>query len=98
MRILPFCMAALLLIADGFRPIAAQTDRASLEGTVTDPAGATVSGAKVKVTAVATAQSQERTQTSMALIVFRESLSDSMRSKRRIMDSRPTSSSMWSYR
>jgi hypothetical protein len=38
----------------------AQTDRATLEGTVTDPTGGTISGADVKVTAVDTGISQER--------------------------------------
>ena len=45
-------------------PAAAQTDRATLEGTVTDTSGGVVGGANVKVTAVATAQSQERTTNS----------------------------------
>ena len=39
----------------------AQTDRANLEGTVTDSTGAIVSGANVKITAVATLQTQEKT-------------------------------------
>src|ERR1700756_1540851 len=38
----------------------AQTDRASLEGTVTDSSGGAISGASVKVTAVGTGISQER--------------------------------------
>jgi Carboxypeptidase regulatory-like domain len=38
----------------------AQTNRATLEGTVTDKSGGTVSGASVKITEVSTAISQER--------------------------------------
>ena len=38
----------------------AQTDRAVLEGTVTDSSGGVVGGANVKVTAMATSQSQEK--------------------------------------
>src|SRR5580704_7457389 len=38
----------------------AQTDRATLEGTVTDPSGGTISGATVQVTAADTGISQER--------------------------------------
>jgi carboxypeptidase family protein len=42
-------------------PSVAQTDRATLEGTVTDPSGGTISGAAVKITAVETGQTQQRT-------------------------------------
>ena len=38
----------------------AQTDRATLEGTVTDPSGGSISGATVQVTAIDTGISQER--------------------------------------
>jgi hypothetical protein len=41
-------------------PAAAQTDRATLEGTVIDTSGGVVGGANVKVTAVATSQHQAR--------------------------------------
>lgn len=51
--------AALALLANG-APSFAQTDRATLEGTVTDPSGGTISGASVMVTAVDTGISQER--------------------------------------
>ncbi len=61
MRIRRPCVIVFLLIAGAFRPAAAQTDRASLEGTVTDPAGATIAGAKVTTTAVATAEVLTRT-------------------------------------
>jgi hypothetical protein len=60
MRVRPFGMAVFLVMACLPRPVAAQTDRATLEGTVTDPTGATVSDARVKIAAVATAQGQER--------------------------------------
>src|SRR6266849_319814 len=39
----------------------AQTDRASLEGTVTDPTGAVISGASVRILATQTSLSQQRT-------------------------------------
>ena len=39
----------------------AQTDRASLEGTVKDTSGASISGAKIQITALATGIVQERT-------------------------------------
>lgn len=58
-------LAILVFVLFGFiNPAAAQTDRATLEGTVTDTSGGVVGGANVKVTAVATAQSQERTTNS----------------------------------
>src|ERR1700693_4039299 len=38
----------------------AQTDRATIEGTVTDPSGGVVSGAKIDITAVATGLTDER--------------------------------------
>jgi hypothetical protein len=41
-------------------PLLAQTDRASLEGTVTDPSGGSISGANVVAEAVATGITQER--------------------------------------
>ena len=40
--------------------LVAQTDRASLEGTITDPSGGSISGANVQVLALATGISQER--------------------------------------
>src|SRR5579864_3923110 len=54
-------LIALSLAIGGFRPASGQTDRASLEGTVKDQSGAVIAGASVKIMAVATAQSQERT-------------------------------------
>ena len=42
----------------------AQTDRANLEGTITDSSGAIISGAKVKITAVETLLTQEKTSNS----------------------------------
>ena len=57
------CALAILVLSlfGAISPAAAQTDRATLEGTVTDTSGGVVGGANVKVTAIATAQSQERT-------------------------------------
>ncbi len=49
------CSLALIPVAH------AQTDRATLEGTVTDPSGATISGARVKILAAETGITQERT-------------------------------------
>jgi hypothetical protein len=45
-------------------PSYAQTNRATLEGTVTDPSGATISGVRVKISAVDTGLTQERTTNS----------------------------------
>jgi len=45
-------------------PSVAQTDRATLEGTVTDPSASTISGARVKIAAVETGLTQERTTNS----------------------------------
>src|ERR1700719_3356447 len=52
-------LVALALLANE-TPSFAQTDRATLEGTVADPSGGTISGANVMVTAVDTGISQER--------------------------------------
>src|ERR1700675_353781 len=52
-------LAALASLGSG-APSFAQTDRATLEGTVTDPSGGTISGANVQVTAIDTGISQER--------------------------------------
>ncbi len=51
-------ITALLLAA--LQPTNAQTDRASLEGTVTDPSGGVISSAKVQITNTGTGISQER--------------------------------------
>ena len=51
--------AAIALLSSGTASFA-QTDRATLEGTVTDPSGGSISGANVTVTAVDTGISQER--------------------------------------
>src|SRR3984957_4991354 len=56
--IFAFFLGAALLLSGV--PLIAQTDRATLEGTVTDPSGGTISGANVMVTAVDTGISQER--------------------------------------
>jgi hypothetical protein len=62
-----FTFFALVLLAV---PSMAQTDRATLEGTITDASGATVSGAKVHVAAVDTAIVQERTTNSSGYYRF----------------------------
>lgn len=51
-------------------PSLAQTDRATLEGTVTDPSGGIISGAKVKITAVDTGIEQERSTNSVGAYRF----------------------------
>jgi carboxypeptidase family protein len=60
-RLTIVCALAILILFVSISPAAAQTDRATLEGTVTDSSGGLVAGANVKVTAIATTQSQERT-------------------------------------
>jgi hypothetical protein len=50
----------LFLLAVAY-PCFAQTNRATLEGTVMDPSGAIISGARVKILAVETGLTQERT-------------------------------------
>lgn len=55
-RILSTLLAILFFALSTF----AQTDRATLEGTVTDASGASVGGAKVRITQTDTGQSQER--------------------------------------
>jgi len=54
MFVLPFIILLFAL------PTRSQTDRATLEGTVTDSSGAVISGASVKISEVATGISQER--------------------------------------
>lgn len=51
-------------------PVAAQTDRATLEGTVTDTSGAIVANAVVQITAVATGLSDERPTNARGLYRF----------------------------
>src|SRR4029077_12924584 len=60
------CALAILVfsLCGTISPAAAQTDRATLEGTVTDPSGGVVAAPTDKAPTVATAQSQERTTNS----------------------------------
>ena len=51
-------------------PMAAQTDRATLEGTITDPSGGTIGGANVNVTELATGVSQVRKTNSHGYYLF----------------------------
>lgn len=60
MRIRIICIVALLASFIAVRPAHAQTDRANLEGTVTDASGAIISGAGVTATEVDTGISQQR--------------------------------------
>src|SRR5580704_8633705 len=55
-RVLLSCSAFLVLAWPSY----AQTDRAMLEGTVTDPSGGAISGARVQVLAIATGISEEK--------------------------------------
>ena len=50
-----------------------QTDRATLEGTVTDKSGGTINGANVMVTEVKTGIVQERKTNSDGIVAFRVS-------------------------
>src|SRR5579871_2766206 len=59
-RLTSFAFFAALALSGSGVPVVAQTDRATLEGTVTDPSGGTISGATVTATAVDTGISQER--------------------------------------
>jgi hypothetical protein len=58
---LPLAILSLLFVTFG---VNSQTDRATLEGTVTDPSGSAVSGAAVRVLAVDTGQAEDRTTNS----------------------------------
>jgi len=60
------CFALFLFALPSF----AQTDRATLEGTIMDPSGASISGAKVKISAVETGLTQERTTNSSGYYRF----------------------------
>ena len=55
-KVLLFCFGLLAVAWPSF----AQTDRATLEGTVTDPSGGAISGARVQVLAIATGTSEEK--------------------------------------
>ncbi len=59
-RFTSFALFAALALLESRVPALAQTDRATLEGTITDPSGGTISGATVTVTATDTGISQER--------------------------------------
>ena len=61
MRIRSFCAIVLWLCVLGLRPAYAQTDRATIEGTISDTSGGTIAGVKVAITAIATGLSDERT-------------------------------------
>jgi Carboxypeptidase regulatory-like domain len=52
------------------KPAKAQTDRATLEGTVTDPSGRIIAGAQIQVTEVSTGISQERSTNSHGYYLF----------------------------
>jgi hypothetical protein len=60
MRYLTGMAVAMLLVFAAMVPAMAQTDRAALEGTVTDSSGAVMPGAVVKITQTATGESEQR--------------------------------------
>lgn len=60
MRIPTLAVLVAVLVFAGACSSSAQTDRATLEGTVTDSSGAVVPGATVKITRTATGESQQR--------------------------------------
>lgn len=60
MRLRIIGLITLLLFVGGFHQAIAQTDRATLEGTVTDPSGSTLAGANVHITAVDTGLTQDK--------------------------------------
>jgi hypothetical protein len=55
-----FCLFILFVLLVASRPLAAQTDRSVLEGTITDRSGGTVAGADVKATEVDTGITLDR--------------------------------------
>ena len=63
-------LAVMVLFFAVSRPANAQTDRANLEGTITDSTGAVVSGAKVQITNTATGISQERESSGHGYYLF----------------------------
>ncbi len=65
---LTLLVVSLLILS--MHPAAAQTDRATLEGTITDPSGGTIAGASVNVTEVATGISQIRKTNSHGYYFF----------------------------
>src|SRR5579864_6216438 len=70
MRYLAGIAAAIVLVLAAFTTVNAQTDRATLEGTVTDATGGTIAGASVKITDVDTGISQERVTNSHGYYLF----------------------------
>lgn len=59
-----------LFVFVGIQSTVAQTDRATLEGTVKDATGAVVPGATVRITQVATGESQERSSNPRGYYLF----------------------------
>src|ERR1700693_1071476 len=51
---------ALLMILGACHPTAAQTDRATIEGTVTDSSGATIANSRIQITRVETGLGEEK--------------------------------------
>src|SRR5579864_2138647 len=70
MRYLAGIAAAIVLVLAAFTTVNAQTDRATLEGTVTDATGGTIAGASVKITNIDTGISQERVTNSHGYYLF----------------------------
>ena len=61
----------------------AQTDRAAIEGTVTDASGGAVSGAKIDITAVATGLTDEKMTNQYGQVSFSRNCDWHVQSRRR---------------
>lgn len=59
-RIILGLFVGLALLLSGSQSVCAQVDRAEIEGTITDPSGGVIVGAKVKIRALDTGLTQER--------------------------------------
>ncbi|HEV2297859.1 MAG TPA: carboxypeptidase regulatory-like domain-containing protein [Candidatus Acidoferrales bacterium] len=70
MRLTTTAVLVALFVFAGIRSTNAQTDRATLEGTVKDATGAVVPGATVKITQAATGESQERSSNRRGYYLF----------------------------
>jgi hypothetical protein len=70
MRFVAGIAFAFVFVFAAITPAVAQTDRATLEGTVTDPSGGVVPGATIKVTQIATGGTQERSSNRRGYYLF----------------------------
>jgi hypothetical protein len=70
MRFVAGIAFAFVFVFAAITPAVAQTDRATLEGTVTDASGGVVPGATIKVTQIATGGTQERSSNRRGYYLF----------------------------